>query len=208
MKLETIYSELVEIINDDMNFIKATKLKEKLEQIIREETCYKSTSKTRVNAIKKVASKLDFRPTLTGYGIVDNYKVVTDSYHLIAIKEENMPLKLVTNDKELIDKLGKENCINGVYPVKESCIKFNKDDYNKISIDCNDIAQFYKLHKKNAKEELYEINGKFYNIIYLKNVIDVLGTDLIVYQHNGDNRPMFLENSNGELGLILGVRKY
>ena len=121
MKLETIYSDLLEIMNNDMDFMKALKLKEKLEKAIREETCYKTTSKTRVNAIKRVASKDKARPALTGYGIYEDYKVITDSYHLVFIKEENMPLKLVTTDKELTNKVGHENCINNNYPQKYNC---------------------------------------------------------------------------------------
>lgn len=208
MKLETIYNDLVDIMKDDMNFDKALKLKEKLEKVIREETCYKTTSKTRVNAIKRVASKMNDRPYLTGYGIYNDYKVVTDSYHLIAIHEENMPLKLVTTDKELADKVGHDNCINGTYPNVKTLLDFNKNDYNIVELDYDDIMSYYKLHKKNAKDEPYEINGKYYNIIYLKNVIDVLGTDLTVYQSKDYTRPMYLMNKANELGLILGVRKY
>ena len=95
MKLETIYNELKDIMNNDMDFTKALKLKEKLEKAIREETCYKTTPKTRVNAIKRVASKMEDRPALTGYGICGDYKCVTDSYHAIMIKEDHIPLKLV-----------------------------------------------------------------------------------------------------------------
>ena len=208
MKLETIYNKLIEIMKDDMNFQKALTLKEELEQSIRQETCYKTTSKTRVNAIKKIASKWLHRPALTGYGIIDDYKCVTDSYHAIMIHEENMPLKLVTTDRELADKVGHENCINANYPDLKRAMEFNKDDYNLIELNYDDIAQFYKLHNKNAKDELYEINGKFYNITYLKNVIDVLGTNLKVYQHDDLTRPLFLENENGELGFVLGVRKH
>ena len=133
MKLETIYNDLLEIMQDNMNFEKALKLKEKLEKVIREETCYKTTSKTRVNAIKRVASKLDYRPALTGYGIYEDYKCVTDSYHLIAIHEENMPLKCATTDRELADKLGHENCINANYPNMESLLNFDKQYYNTIN---------------------------------------------------------------------------
>lgn len=208
MKLETIYNDLVDIIKDDMNFDKALKLKDKLEQAIREKTCYKTTSKTRVNAIKRIASKLEIRPALTGYGIYEDYKCVTDSYHLVAIHEENMPLKCVTTDKELKDKLGHENCINGTYPNMEHIINFDKQYYNEITLDYDDIMQYYKLHKKNAEKEPYEINGQHYNIIFLKNVIDVLGTDLVVYQSKDYFRPMYLVNKNNELGLVLGIRKY
>ena len=208
MKLETIYNDLVDIMKDDMNFEKALKLKEKLEQAIREETCYKTTSKTRVNAIKRVASKIEDRPALNGYGIYKDYKCVTDSYHLIAIHEENMPLKLVTIDKELADKVGRENCINGIYPNMEHVINFDKQYYDEITLDYDDVMQYYKLHKKNAENEPYEINGKYYNIIYLKNIIDVLGTDLVVYQSKEYTRPMYLMNKDNEIGLVLGVRKF
>ena len=208
MKLETIYNDLVDIINNDMNFDKALKLKEKLEQVIREETCYKTTSKTRVNAIKRVASKWNDRPSLAGYGVYEGYKCVTDSYHLVAIHEENMPLKCVTTDKELADKVGRENCINGIYPNMEHIINFDKQYYNEITLDYDDIMQYYKLHKKNAENEPYEINGQYYNIIYLKNVIDVLGTDLTIYLPKDYFRPMYLVNKDNEIGLVLGNRKY
>jgi hypothetical protein len=218
MKLETIYNDLVDIMNSDMDFMKATKLKNKLEQVIREETCYKTTSKTRVNAIKKVASKLDIRPALMGYGICDDFKCVTDSYHAIMIKEENMPLKLVTTDDELVNKVGKENVIYQTYPNFSSFINFDKTNYDVTTLDYDDIAQFYKLHKKNAKEELYEIenakeelyeiDGKFYNITFIKNVIDVLGKDTKVYISKNDYKPMYIENEKGELGLVLPVKKY
>ena len=168
----------------------------------------KTTSKTRVNAIKRVASKLDYRPALTGYGIYEDYKCVTDSYHLIAIHEENMPLKCVTTDKELADKLGHENCINGNYPNVKALLEFNKDDYNIVELDYDDIMSYYKMHKKDATEAPYEINGNFYNIAYLKNVIDVLGTDLVVYLPKEYTRPMYLVNKDNEIGLVLGVRKY
>lgn len=208
MKLETIYNDLVDIMNNEYDFSKMIKLKDKLEQAIRENTCYKTTSKTRVNAIKRVASKWNDRPALTGYGIYEDYKCVTDSYHLIAIHEENMPLKLVTTDKELADKVGHENCINGTYPNMEHIINFDKQYYNEITLDYDDIMQYYKLHRKNAKEEPYEINGQYYNITYLKNVIDVLGTDLTIYQPKEYTRPMYLVNKDNELGLVLGVRIY
>ena len=208
MKLETIYNDLVDIMNNDMNFEKALKLKDKLEKVIREETCYKTTSKTRVNAIKRVASKIEDRPALNGYGIYKDYKCVTDSYHLIAIHEDNMPLKLVTTDKELANKVGHENCISADYPNMEHIINFDKQYYDEITLDYDDVMQYYKLHKKNAENEPYEINGKYYNIIYLKNVIDVLGTDLTVYQSKDYFRPMYLMNKDNELGLVLGIRKY
>ncbi len=204
MKLETIYGELLEIMKNDMDLTKALSLKEKLEKAIREETCYKTTSRTRVNAIKRVASKDNVRPVLTGYGIYEDYKVVTDSYHLIAIKEENMPLKLVTTDNELANKVGKENCICGVYPNMERILRY--DTSNELNmIDLDDLESFCKMHKKD--DEVYQIGDKEYNPHFIKNIIDVLGKDVKLYDQ-GINRPLFFVNKENEIGLVLPVRKY
>lgn len=209
MKLETIYNELLDIMKSEMDFTKALKLKEKLEEAIRKETCYKTTSKTRVNAIKRVASKLEIRPALTGYGICDDYKCVTDSYHAIMIKEDNMPLKLVTTDNELANKVGKQNCINANYPNFKHFIDFDKSSYDVSNLDYNDVEQFYKLHKKDADKELYEIKGYFYNIKFIKNIIDVLGTDTTLYTpKNKGYRPLYVVNNKNEIGLVLPVRTF
>ena len=209
MKLETIYNDLIEIINDNMNATKVLKLKEKLEKAIREETCYKTSSKTRVNAIKRVASKLNYRPALTGYGICEDYKVITDSYHAVMLKDNNIPLKLVTTDTNLANKVGKHNCIYANYPDFKGIINFNKTYYKTITLDFDDIAQFYKLHNKNAEKEVYKIEEQHFNIKYLKNIIHVLGTDLTVYLSiDNKYRPIYFENKNGELGLVVPTRKY
>lgn len=206
MKIETIYNDLVEIMKNDMDFQKALKLKEKLEQVIREENCFKTSNKTRISAIKKVASKREDRPALTGYGICGDYKVVTDTYHLVAIKEENMPLKLVTTDKELADKVGHENCINANYVNAENLLRYNTD--TEITLDLDDIVSYYKMHHKRAKEELYDL-GEYglYNIDYLKNIIDILGKDIKVY-YQGEYRPLYIVNTSEEIGLVLPCRKY
>lgn len=209
MKLETIYNDLMEIIKDDMDFTKVLKLKEKLEKAIREETCYKTNSKTRVNAIKRVASKMNVRPALTGYGICGDYKVITDSYHAVMLKDDNIPLKLVTTDIDLANKVGINNCINANYPDFKGIINFDKNYYKIITLDFDDIAQFYKLYNKNAEKEPYKIEEQYFNIKYLKNVIDVLGTDLTIYlSADNEYRPIYFENKNGELGLVVPIRKY
>lgn len=203
MKLETIYGELLEIMKNDMDLTKALSLKEKLEKAIREETCYKTTSRTRVNAIKRVASKNNVRPVLTGYGIYEDYKVVTDSYHLIAIKEDNMPLKLVTTGNELANKVGKENCICGNYPNMERILRY--DTSNELNmIDLDDLESFCKMHKKD--DEVYQIGDQYFNPHYIKNVVDVLGKDFKIY-YQGENRPLFFVNDKDEIGLVLPILK-
>lgn len=204
MKLETIYNELMEIMKNDMDFIKALSLKEKLEKAIREETCYKTTSKTRVNAIRRIASKDNSRPVLQGYGIFNDYKIVTDTYHLIAIKEDNMPLKLATTDNELAHKVGTENCINGTYPNVESILKY--DTSNELDmIDLNDLESFCKMHKKD--KELYKIGEQTVNPHFVKNIIDVLGKKVRIF-YQGEYRPLFFVNDKEEIGLVLPVKTY
>lgn len=205
MKLETIYGELLEIMKNDMDFVKALSLKEKLEKAIREESCYKTSSKTRVNAIKRVASKYNDRPALTGYGIYEDYKCVTDSYHLIAIKEDNMPLKLVTTDNELANKVGKENCINGNYPNMENILKFDKSNELEM-FNLDDLESTCKMGKKD-KDVLFTIGTQTFNPQYVKNVIDVLGTNVKIY-FQGELRPLFFVNDKDEIGLVLPVKKY
>lgn len=205
MKLETIYGELLEIMKNNMDFTKAFSLKEKLEKAIREETCYKTSSKTRVNAIKRVASKDNSRPILTGYGIWKDYKCVTDSYHLIAIKEDSMPLKLVTSDKELANKIGKENCINGVYPNMDSIIRY--DTSNELPMfNLNDLESAYKLGKKN-KDILFKIGNQNFDPKYIKNIVDVLGKDFKIY-YQGEHKPLFFINNKNEIGLVMPCKKY
>ena len=205
MKLETIYGELLDIMTHDMDFMKALSLKEKLEKVIREESCYKTSSKTRVNAIKRVASTKKDRPALTGYGICEDYKVVTDSYHLIAIKEDNMPLKLVTTDNELASKVGKENCINANYPNISNILRYDTSNELKM-INLDELESTCKIGKKD-KDILFTIGSQKFNPQYVKNVIDVLGTNVKIY-FQGELKPLFFVNDKDEIGLVLPIKKY
>lgn len=205
MKLEKVYEDLVDIMKNNMDVTKALALKEKLEKAIREETCYKTTSKTRVNGIKRVASKSESRPVLKGYGIWNDYKVVTDSYHLIAIYEDNMPLKLATTDNELANKVGKENCIYGNYPNMDSILRY--DTSNELPmIDLDELESTCKLGKKD-KSILFKIGDQNFNPQYVKNIIDVLGNDIKIY-YQGECRPVFFVNNKDEIGLVLPIRVY
>lgn len=214
MKLETIYNELVEYAKEQ-DFAKLQDLMSRIEKAVRTENSYKTTSKTRVNAIKRVASKDNIRPVLTGYGIKGEYKFVTDSYHLIAIKQDIMPLPLVATKSDLeelgidkneyMQKNGRESLIYGVYPNVEWVLNFNRDQELPM-VDMDDLTSFIKLHKKD--EELYEINGCHFNPKFIKNVIDVLGTENTKIYFQGENKPLYFENDKNEIGLVLPCRKY
>lgn len=223
MNLETVYKDLREAINGEINADKIRNLLFKLEDAIRKETCYKTSSKTRVNAIKRVASKDDLRPVLQGYGIYEDYKVVTDSYHLIAVKEDNMPVPVVEsalidlgiNVHDYVMEHGSTSVIRGTYPNMKNIINFDKEYWNnEITLDYNDVESFYKLHKnmyeKTRKEEdLYKLGSKYYDIKYIKNVIDVLGTNCKLYsREDASTAPLYFINDKDELGLVLPIRVF
>lgn len=214
MKLETIYNELIEYTKEQ-DFAKLQDLMSRIEKAVRTENSYKITSKTRVNAIKRVASKKNIRPAFKGYSIQNGYRVVTDTYHLIAINQDVMPLPLVATSDELkrlgIDleeyrqKYGMESVLNFNYPNVTHLLNFDKNQELPM-IDMDDLTSFIKLHKKD--EELYEINGCTFNPQFLKNVIDVLGAENTKIYFQGENKPLYFENDKNEIGLVLPCRKY
>ena len=214
MTIETIYNEIKEITKDnDINYDKFIKLRDKLEEEIRKTTAYKTTNKTRVNAIKKVASKLEHRPALTGYGICGDYKCVTDSYHAIMIKQDEMPLPLVATKEDLTrlgidlneyrDKYGMTSIINATYPDLTKCITFDYNKDNQLELDVNDLVSFIKTNKK-EKRPLYKLGECTYDPNYIKNVIDVIGTDCKIY-FQGKLKPLYFVNDQEEIGVVLPV---
>lgn len=220
MTIETIYNEIKEITKyNDINYIKFVELRDKLEKEIRKNAAYKTTNKTRVNAIKKVASKMEDRLALTGYGICGDYKCVTDSYHAIMIKQDEMPLPLVATDSDLeklgIDKneyqekYGVTAIINATYPNMLNCITLDYDKSNELTLDVNDLIAFIKTNKKEIarKDAFYQIGEQNYNPIFVKNVIDVIGIDCKIY-FQGDLKPLYFVNKNEEIGIVLPVRKF
>lgn len=189
MKLETILNELNKYFEtDDINILSV--LKDKLIKTIKLETCYKTTCKSRVNAIKKIASKDDYLPALTGYGVMDNYKVITDTYHAIAIIEDNIPLEF------------KEN-----FPDLHHAFNFNPEYYHPTTIDFNDVMSHYKMYKNDLNNP-YKIENVCVNVKYLKNIIDVLGESITVYVPNNNYRPLYFKNNNNELGLLCPIKTY
>ena len=215
MTIETIYNELKEI-NKELQVLSIRELMEKMEVEIRKETCYKTTSKTRIDAIKRVASKMQDRPALTGYGMFGEYKGVTDSYHAILIKQDEMPLPLVATKsdleslgidyKEYMEKYGSTSLINGTYPNLKNVMTFDFDKSNELTLDVNDLLSFIKLNKKDDKA-LYKLGECYYQAKFIKNVIDVLGKDAKIY-FQGELKPLYFINKDDEIGLVLPVKKY
>lgn len=194
MKLEKIYCEVKDLFDgEEFNFIKYKDLLSSLEKAIREESAYKTTSKTRVNAIKRVASKDNCRPALQGYGVNGDYKVVTDSYHAILIYQDTMPLELKDN-----------------YPDVSRCIP-EQDGEELPMVDMDDLTAFIKTHKKydgRNFDNLYKIGDLLVQPQFVKNVIDVLGKDDTKIYFYGENRPLKFKNSKNEIGIVLPIRTH
>jgi hypothetical protein len=172
------------------------KLKELLEGTIRDNIAIKSNSKTRISAIKKLQkiNEKNGRYALLGYGKIKDLYAFTDSYRLYFLK----------------DNLGYEENIK--FPSMDSFVEFDKSDDKIINLDLEDILYFYKTHKskEDIKNNPYKIKGidkQGYNIEYLKEMIDTLGTNLKVY-NQGELRPLYFINDKEEIGLLLPIKLY
>lgn len=215
MSIETIYNELKEI-NKELENLYIKELLAKMEKEIRKNASYKENGKTRNNAIIKVASKSDIRPVLQGYGILGEYKGVTDSYHAILIKQETMPLKLVATssdfekydftEEEYKEKYGEDSIITATYPDLTKYISINYDKSNELKLDLTDLLAFIKMNKK-EKSPLYRLGECLYNAKFIKNIIDIIGKDCKIY-FQGEYRPLYFVNDKEEIGIVLPVKTY
>ena len=70
----------------------------------------------------------------------------------------------------------------------------------------DDLESTCKMGKKD-KDVLFTIGNQTFNPQYVKNVIDVLGTNVKIY-FQGELRPLFFVNDKDEIGLVLPVKKY
>lgn len=196
MKLEIIYNRIKDNIGNKENL---EKLLEDLTQAIREEVSLKHNSRARVNGIKRVASKLDTRPVLQGFGDIGEFKVVTDSYHVIFIKEDNMPLEDKTEGYPNMD----------FFMEYERIDKGSIYESNEVKLDIKEILTHAKINNtiKKAEENLIEIGKYYYNVSYVKNIIDVLGTEsLKAWEQSASYKGLYFDNDKGEIGLVLPVK--
>ena len=186
MKLEKIIIELNKYIEyADLEIIK--QLKSDLEEQLRRETAYKTTSKSRVNAIAKMQKYNTKRgyEHLNGYAKNDKQFIFTNSYYLVSIN----------------DSLGYEDNNKNFSNILNTFDRVISED-NKIELDYNNIMSSYKL-----KEKVCNIQGINFDSEYIKQFIDILGTDLIVYLDKND-LILYAENKENEKGVLLGCKTY
>lgn len=184
----------------------------KLEKDIREETSYKSNSKSKISAIKKICKYSEkLRPVLAGYNIADDGKYeITDSYRAFRLNKMDMPVLRVGLEKTEDEIVNDIQIINGVYPnLKNILPTFNDDEI--VSLNFDDVLYAYKTRSKDDSKNLYNLKSKSYSvyvdIVYLKETLDILGKDLKC-SLNGEHRPVLFQNKEQEQGLIMPVKKY
>lgn len=204
MKKENILQEIKKGLEDKTildNLIK------RLEQDIRDETSYKTTSKTKVNAIKRIAKKDNIRPILNGYHIADDgmYEF-TDSYRAYRIKPIDMPLQ---SDEDIIKELD----LKIKYPEIKHFFKDMFDYDEEVKIDLDDITAVYKMRNKRQDQEktTYTLKSRSYkvnvSIEYLKDTIDIMGADTRLFL-TGEKTPVQFENKDNEIAILLPFITY
>lgn len=146
--------------------------------------------KKRENALKRIIKNVS-DDNFKGYQPYNDFKIVTDKFCLVAIKEEDMtPFEVMQAKYDYLWFL--------TYHTS-----------NQIQVDYMDLKAFYKLNNKEKELEkrLYNINGCNYDIKLLKNVIDIIGETKKVY-YLGKTSPLYFENNEGEIGLVLPTRTF
>lgn len=210
MKNDKILLELKKYLKEKDGMI-LKNLIEKLEQDIRETSAYKGGNRTKIATIKRI-TKVKDKPVLNGYSVLDNGNIVfTDSYRAFEINKIDMSIKEVIKEYDLNKEMSKDNYIIGNYP-NITNIMSSYDIYkgDNVELDIQDIMYQFKIRDtKNKDKNIYIIKLKDYEIAvdvqYLKEMFDILGTDLIV-RANGELKPLYMENKQGEKGILMPIR--
>lgn len=146
--------------------------------------------KKRENALKRIIKNVK-SDNFKGYQPYNDFKIVTDKFCLVAIKEEDMtPFEVMQAKYDYLWLL-------------------TYDTSNQVQVNYEDLKAFHKLNnkEKDIEKRLYNINGSKYDIKLLKNVVDIIGETEKVY-YLGNRSPLYFENNEGEIGLVLPVRPF
>lgn len=202
MKLENVYNKLNNI-NEEIENKEIKALLEQIRQAIKEESCLKTTSKSKINAIKRVLKSVEnATPIYMGWKKYEEYKVICNGFELYMINSDvDIPAKEVVtklpegaNENDYI--LGEYLNVKRIFP----------SEYNeKINLDIAEVLAATK-----TKEHMIKLEGENGGIVYanpffIKNALDILGKDMTLY-YTGKIYPIVIENDKGEKGIILPVR--
>ena len=140
MKLENVYNKLNNI-NEEIENKEIKALLEQIRQAIKEESCLKTTSKSKINAIKRVLKSVkNATPIYMGWKKYGEYKVICDGYQLYMMKNVDIPAKEVV--EEIPEGENKENYILGAYLNVENI--FPEQYSERINLDTKEILTAVK----------------------------------------------------------------
>ena len=161
-------------------------------------------------AFLKAIKKKDKRPVL-GYCDFQEYngskyQFITDSYILIGLK--------TFYELPTVDDLRKSDPrqAGATYPQVVRIIP-NKNDGLKVETDLSEYLKKLKagMYEKDKKLDCLKCGSYdvWFNVEYLKKVIEILGTDqLNVYTYGALKTILFIDPNTENMAIIMPVRKY
>ena len=220
MKLDKIILELKDIEKYyDCSQEKLMELIKNLEQEYRETLVIKNTSdKARLNVIKKFLHNPE-RPILQCYTLFHGKVAFTDGYALYVLNDEYLPFKIASDGKntEEVEKMAKEHNLEvdpGVYPYLENIIPDEINAMYSFTVDLKEVLSACKTQEKDIRGlKPYDLKVKEETVV----TIDLLKLETLIkimrikddfeLKYYGENRPITY-NNNGEMGLILPIRRF
>lgn len=220
MKLDKIILELKDIArNYDYSEEELIKLIKKLEQEYKETLVIKNTSdKTRLNIIKKFLHNPE-RPILQCYTLFHGKVAFTDGYALYVLNDEYLPFKIASDGKntEEVEKMAKEHNLEldvGVYPYLENIIPDESNAMYNFTVDLKEVLSACKTQEKDIRGlkpydlKVNEETVVTIDLLKLETLIKIMRIkDDFELKYYGENRPITY-NNNGEIGLILPIRRF
>lgn len=230
MEEEKIIVKLKEY-KDSKDITIIDKLINDLYEDIKEKNYIKEPSdKQKYNAIKRILkeSESNGRDILTTYSTFENGVMFTDSYRAFFLKDEYLPFKIaVVKDNnfnnedrvnELVAKYNLKKILNSYPSLQRYYYCKDENEFYKVKINLNDWLKEYRTKEKDddglkiGKVEYKTGDNTIvvtYNMDYMKDVITILKLkDDFELELHGDNKPIRIQNSIGELAVVLPIKNY
>ena len=180
-------------------------LKKYIEDEVKMQTKISKNDKSKIKAIARFSKKLvkNERPNLKGAYTVENKTMLTDGYRGLIL------------DCSLDDLPGIHKKNNDTEDFDLTKIADRPKDYKEFALDVEDMLLQYKKYKatkkedKNKKSNLFKINEDLYvDIVYLKEMHDMLDLNECKMYHGDRVSPIYLENEKffDTVAILLPIR--
>lgn len=170
-------------------------------------------TKTKINTIIKLCKKNEkYRPILSGFKRYnDNQMVICDLMKIFIFNNLEVGLKEVINYEPAKNR---DKYIVGEYINIDKLLPQDTQYLNrKIDWDINKFMDFYKANKKYGKDDNHKVYVLKQEDIYIpmdmwfiKEAIDILGRNIILYGTGLSYSPVMIMNNDDELGMLLPIR--